>query len=83
MLKDYIQLTKPGIIIGNLITAVGGFFLGLTAAFNTISFLAMFFGLTFVIAAGCVLNNIQDRAIDERAYFSNSRIGGSSSKILK
>jgi protoheme IX farnesyltransferase len=74
MLKDYIQLTKPGIIIGNLITAVGGFFLGLSTAFNTISFLAMFFGLTLVIAAGCVLNNIQDKAIDEKMKRTRNRV---------
>ena len=73
MLKNYVQLTKPGIIIGNLITAIGGFFLALHRAFDPACFFAMFFGLSLVIASGCVLNNIKDKAIDEKMSRTKNR----------
>lgn len=60
---SYFSLTKPGIIFGNLITTIGGFYLVKPHA----SFLLLLFtlaGISLVIASGCVFNNYIDRDID-------------------
>ena len=62
--KDYYKLTKPGIIRGNILTAVGGFFLASKGHVNLLLFLAMLIGTTLVIASACVFNNFLDRHID-------------------
>ncbi|MBI5004308.1 protoheme IX farnesyltransferase [Candidatus Kaiserbacteria bacterium] len=64
MIKRYISLTKPGIIMGNAITASGGFFLASRGAFDPVLYLAMLAGLSLIIASGCVINNYFDRDID-------------------
>lgn len=59
----YLSLTKPGIIFGNLITTIGGFYLVKPHQ----SFLLLLFtliGISLVIASGCVFNNYIDRDID-------------------
>ncbi len=64
-MKDYYDLTKPGLVYGNLIPAVAGFFLasrGNTVAFAVL--MAMLAGLALVMASGCVFNNYIDRDID-------------------
>jgi protoheme IX farnesyltransferase len=69
MIKDYYELTKPGIIYGNAITAIAGFLLAWSkllakSTFDIKLFVAMLIGLSLVIAAGCVFNNIYDSKID-------------------
>lgn len=64
MLKDYYQLTKPGIIYGNAITVVAGFILASRGHVNWLLLLATLAGLSLVVASGCVLNNYIDRDID-------------------
>jgi len=64
MIKNYLSLTKPGIIFGNMITASGGFFLAERGHFDLGLFLAMIAGLSLVIASGCVINNYFDRDSD-------------------
>jgi protoheme IX farnesyltransferase len=67
MLKDYVALTKPGIIMGNAVTAVGGFFLALQGKhFPFWTFVAALAGICLVMAAGCVCNNYLDREIDAK-----------------
>ena len=63
-LKNLISLIKPGIVIGNLITAVAGFFLGFKHQFNFIAFMGMVIGLTAIVASACVFNNFIDQDID-------------------
>ena len=65
MFKHYVSVTKPGIIIGNLIAAVAGFLLAAQGDINVLGFVAMCLGTVFVIASGCVVNNIVDRDIDK------------------
>lgn len=72
-LKAYYELTKPGIIYGNALTAIAGFFFAAGGEVNWRLFLAMFFGLAFIIASGCVLNNIYDREIDARMARTKNR----------
>lgn len=64
MIKDYYHLTKPGIIYGNAITAIAGFLLASKGNLDGKLLLAMIIGLSLVIAAGCVFNNIYDSKID-------------------
>ncbi len=64
MLKRYLLVTKPGIIFGNLISVVGGFFLASKGSLELDIFLATLVGVSLVIASGCVFNNYIDRDID-------------------
>lgn len=73
MIKDYIKLTKPGIIMGNLITAISGFFMGAKHGFSWIEFLAILLGLTAIIGSGCVFNNYKDRFIDQKMDRTKTR----------
>jgi len=61
--KSSISIVKPGIIFGNIITLIGGFFLG-SSGFNPLLLLLAMIGMSLVIAAGCIFNNIIDRDID-------------------
>ena len=73
MVKDYLILTKPGIIAGNLITAIGGFFLVHQITFDKSLFLGMILGLSGIIGSGCVFNNYMDRSIDEKMKRTKTR----------
>ena len=66
MIRTYYYLTKPGIVYGNLLTAVAGFLIGSGWQFNLITFIAMVVGIAFVMASGCVFNNVLDRKIDSK-----------------
>ena len=63
-LRAYYQLTKPGVLYGNVLTAVAGFFLAARGDVDFLLFGAMLLGMTLVIAAACVLNNYLDQDID-------------------
>ncbi|WP_089726287.1 heme o synthase [Modicisalibacter muralis] len=64
MFRDFLTLTKPGIIFGNLIAAMGGFFLAAQGHFDLLLFLSAILGIALVIASGCAFNNVIDRDID-------------------
>ncbi|MHB1678119.1 MAG: heme o synthase [Sulfuriferula sp.] len=64
VLKDYLSLTKPGIILGNMISAAGGFFLGSRGYPNFQLLAATLCGIALVIGGACALNNGIDRDID-------------------
>ncbi|AZF42100.1 Heme O synthase, protoheme IX farnesyltransferase COX10-CtaB [Pseudomonas sp. R1-43-08] len=62
-----VQLTKPGIIFGNLASVLGGYFLaGSGHLANPAHLLATLLGTALVIGCGCVINNCADRDIDRR-----------------
>ncbi|MEI6477770.1 MAG: heme o synthase [bacterium] len=63
-LKAYYVLAKPGIIYGNLITALAGFFLASDGHIQFGVLLAMAVGTSLVMGSGCVFNNYMDRRID-------------------
>lgn len=71
--RSYYLLTKPGIIMGNAITAVGGFALASKGHIDVWLFLATLAGLSLVIASACVLNNYIDRAADEKMSRTKNR----------
>jgi heme o synthase len=72
VLKDYIALTKPGIIRGNLLSAIAGYLLAATI-FDISLFLAVIAGTALIIASGCVFNNYLDRDIDAHMARTNKR----------
>ncbi len=65
LFKPYLILTKPGIIVGNAITAIGGFALAAHGFFDLPRLFAMLAGLSLIIASACVCNNYIDRHIDK------------------
>lgn len=73
MFKTYYQLTKPGIIYGNAITAAAGFLLASKGHVDIKLFLAALIGLSFIIASGCVFNNYLDRDIDAKMQRTKNR----------
>ncbi len=73
MLKDYYQLTKPGIIYGNAITVVAGFLLASRGHVDWVLLLETLVGISLVMAAGCVFNNYLDRDIDAKMERTKDR----------
>lgn len=65
-IRIYYDLTKPGIIYGNAVSAAAGFFLASAGKPDFALFGCMLLGLSLVIASGCVWNNYIDRDIDAR-----------------
>jgi protoheme IX farnesyltransferase len=72
-LKTYYQLTKPGIVYGNAITAIGGFLLASGRHIHLITGVSMLIGICLVMASGCVSNNYLDRNIDRRMARTKTR----------
>jgi protoheme IX farnesyltransferase len=64
MYRPYLQLTKPGIVIGNLIAVTGGFLLGSRGHVDWVRGGLVALGVILVVASGCVVNNVIDRDID-------------------
>ena len=73
MIKIYYVLTKPGIVLGNIITTAAGFALASRGHIDYWLFLATLIGLSFVIASACILNNYIDRVIDEKMERTKNR----------
>lgn len=73
MLKDYIQLTKPGMVAGNLLPAMGAFLLASNRQVDWLMLFEMTFGLGLVIAAACAANNYLDRNIDSKMKRTQKR----------
>jgi protoheme IX farnesyltransferase len=66
MIKKYYWLTKPGIIYGNVMTAIAGFLLGAQGDIDFWLLLATIFGTSLVVGSACVFNNYLDRDIDKK-----------------
>jgi heme o synthase len=73
MLKTYYMLTKPGIIMGNVITMAAGFALASRGHFDYLLFLETLLGLGFVIASAGVFNSYLDRAADAKMSRTKDR----------
>ena len=66
MFKQYLQVTKPGIIFGNLISVIGGFLLASKGSIDYTLFIYTLVGVSLVVASGCVFNNYIDMDIDKK-----------------
>lgn len=70
---NYYLITKPGIILGNLITVAAGFLLASKGHMYLGLFLATMLGLTLIIASGCIFNNYIDRDLDIKMKRTKNR----------
>ncbi|MCL1112200.1 MULTISPECIES: heme o synthase [Shewanella] len=73
-LRGYVQVTKPGIIMGNLISVAGGFLLAAQGNVDVTLMLATMLGLSLVVASGCAINNCIDRDIDAKMQRTCKRV---------
>lgn len=73
MVKTYYMLTKPGIILGNVITTAAGFALASKGHIDYWLFVVTMLGLSFVIASAGVFNNYIDRAMDAKMERTKER----------
>jgi protoheme IX farnesyltransferase len=71
--RDYYLLTKPGIIRGNLLTAIGGYGLAAGKHYDWPVFAALLVGMSLVIGGACVFNNYFDRTIDAKMSRTKKR----------
>lgn len=74
MYRRYLKVTKPGIIMGNLIATAGGFMLASQGQINPGLMLATLLGLSLVVASGCAFNNVIDRDIDAKMARTRGRV---------
>ena len=74
MMKQYLQVTKPGIIFGNLISVIGGFLLASKGSLDVPLFIATMVGVSLVVASGCVFNNYIDRDVDKVMERTKNRV---------
>jgi heme o synthase len=63
-LRDYLQVIKPGIVAGNLLSAAAGFLLAAGSPTDWRLLAATLAGVALVIASACVVNNVLDRDLD-------------------
>lgn len=73
-IKNYLLVTKPGIICGNLISAAGGFFLASQGRIDAAVLLSTLVGISLVVASGCVFNNCVDRNMDRIMTRTRDRV---------
>ncbi len=72
--RNYLAVAKPGIVLGNLVSAAGGFFLASRGSVNFALLLATALGISLVVASGCVFNNYIDRDIDGKMQRTRNRV---------
>jgi len=60
----YYQLTKPGVLFGNALSAAAGYLLASRGHVDVLGFVWLCIGTTLTIASACALNNYLDQDID-------------------
>lgn len=70
---NYYLITKPGIILGNLITVAAGFLLASHGQLQIALFLATLGGLGLIMGSACVFNNYIDRPLDKKMERTKTR----------
>ena len=66
-IKNYVLVAKPGIVVGNLISAAAGFLLASKGRLDGVTLsAATLLGVSLVVAAGGVFNNCVDRNLDPK-----------------
>lgn len=65
-MRDFIQLTKPGILRSNLFIAFAGFWLASRWNIDWLLLIYVLIGTTLVVASSCVFNNYLDRDFDAK-----------------
>lgn len=67
------MLTKPGIVMGNVITTAGGFALAMKGPLDFPLFLATLGGLSLIVGSACIFNNYIDRVADAKMARTKNR----------
>lgn len=62
--REYVRLTKPGIVRSNLLGAFAGFWVASGWNVDWLQLIYMLIGTTLVLASACVFNNYLDREMD-------------------
>jgi protoheme IX farnesyltransferase len=70
---DYYLITKPGILMGNLVTVAAGFLLASKGSVDVGLFFATLAGIAFIIASACIFNNYIDRGVDKKMQRTKGR----------
>jgi heme o synthase len=73
MIRAYYRLTKPGIVYGNLFTAIAGYLFASQLRIDLVVLAALMAGMGLVIASACVFNNVIDRDIDAKMARTKDR----------
>jgi protoheme IX farnesyltransferase len=73
IVRQYVNLAKPGIIMGNGMTAVAGFAIGSYESIDLTLMVMMLIGLSLIIGSGCVFNNCIDRIADSKMTRTRDR----------
>ncbi|QFQ32274.1 heme o synthase [Buchnera aphidicola] len=73
MLKHYLEITKPRIILGNIVLIIGSFLFSSRFSFNFFLFLSTILGVSLIIASSCVFNNLIDIKIDSKMFRTKNR----------
>lgn len=74
MIGNYLLVTKPGIVIGNMISIAGGFLLASSGHMDIAVMLSTISGVSLVVASGCVLNNCIDKDLDRLMARTRGRV---------
>ena len=69
----YYQLTKPGVLFGNALSAAAGYLLASRGHVDILGFVWLCIGTTLVIASACALNNYLDQDIDAKMARTKKR----------
>jgi len=72
-LKNYLRITKPGILFGNLVATAGGFLLASKGRVDIVLLPAILIGTGLVVASACVFNNCIDRSLDLKMLRTRNR----------
>lgn len=73
-IKEYYHLVKPGIVRGNALSLLGGYFLAASMyGFDLVALIGVVIGSLLIIASGCVFNNVLDRRIDAKMERTQKR----------
>lgn len=74
MIRKYLLVMKPGILLGNMITISGGYFLASGGRMDISVLLPTIIGISLVIASACVINNYIDRDLDRQMVRTRNRV---------
>jgi protoheme IX farnesyltransferase len=72
-IKNYVLVAKPGIVVGNLISAAAGFLLASKGQVDGLALAATLIGISLVVASGGVFNNCVDRNLDRKMLRTRHR----------
>lgn len=73
VIRNYLLITKPGIVLGNIISATGGFLLASKGLVDMTVLVPTIIGISLVVASACVFNNCVDRKIDRKMLRTRNR----------